>query len=367
MRRSLATLLCVLLAACRGESSRPIKIAVVAPLTGDLAADGRGLERAATMAVEEAGGPVKLVSFDDAGDPLRAVAIANEIAGDHDILAVVGPLTSGCAMDAARVYALGPVAMITPSATAPALTTQQDSPGWGGERVVFRLPPSDAAQAEALAEHATRSLGLKTAAVLHDRTPYGMGIAEAFRASFQKRGGTVSLYEPVERGARDFTGALDALRASRAGALFFGGVYPEAGPLLRQARAGGFTGAFLAGDGVKSPDFVKSAGAAAEDAVLSVGGVPLESLPSASEFSARYRARYGEDPRTFDHYAYEAARIALAAAAKNGRDRKKAVDWIRATRHESMMGPFMFDAKGDSLKSLVTVLKVRRGSFEPAF
>lgn len=367
MRRPLAPLLVALLAACGGPKAGPVKIAVTAPLSGDLAADGRGMERAASLAVEEAGGAVKLVSFDDGGDPLKAVAVANEISGDPDILAVVGPLTSGCAMDAARVYALGAVPMITPSATAPALTLQQDNPGWGGERVVFRLPPSDAAQAEALAEHAVRALGLKTAAILHDRTPYGMGIAEAFRASFQKRGGTVSLYEPVERGGRDFSGALDALRASRAEGLFFGGVYPEAGPLLKQARAGGFAGAFLAGDGVKSTDFVKSAGAAAEGAVLSVGGVPLESLPSAEEFAARYRARFGEEPRTFDHYAYEAARIALAAAAKHGRDRRKALAWIRATRHESMVGPFIFDAKGDSLKSLVTVLKVRRGSFEPAF
>lgn len=367
MRRALAALLAASLAACRPAADARPKLAVAVPLSGDLAADGRGIERAVALAVEEAGKPVDVASFDDAGDPYKAAAVARDVSADEAVIAVIGPLTSGCALEASKVYAAVGIPMLTPSATAPGLTLQQETGGWPGERVVFRLPPSDAMQGDALAEHLYRSLGVRDAAVLHDRTAYGLGIAESFRAAFEKRGGKVSLYDAVERGTKDFAPALDQLGRSKAGALFYGGVYPEAGPLLAQARARGFAGPFLAGDGVKSADFVRLAGPAAEGAVLSVGGVPLEDLPSAAEFVNKYASRYNEPPRTFDHYAYEAARIALGAAAKAGRDRRKALEWIRATRHESMVGPFIFDSKGDSLKSLVTVLRVERGRFVPAF
>jgi branched-chain amino acid transport system substrate-binding protein len=363
----LAASLLALSCACKGLSDAPPKLAVAVPLTGDLAADGRGVERAVTLAVEEAGKPVALASYDDGGDPLKAAAVARDIGADPEVVAVIGPLTSGCALEASRVYSEASLAMITPSATAPSLTAQQESGGWVGARVVFRLPPSDAMQGEALADHLYRNLGVRAAAVLHDRTVYGLGLAESFRAAFVKRGGAVTLFDAVERGARDFGPALDAVEGSGAGALFYGGVYPEAAPLVKQLRGRGFEGAFLAGDGVKSADFLAQAGAAAEDAVLSVGGVPLESLPSAADFVSHYTARFGEAPRTFDHYAYEAARIGMGAAAKAGKDRRKALEWIRTTRHESMVGPFIFDSKGDSLKSLVTVLRVRRGKFEPAY
>lgn len=367
MRRAAVALLLASLAACRGEKPAPVKIALSAPLSGPHAADGRSMERAVATAVEDSGSAVVLVVYDDRGDPLQAVSIAEQVVADPAVLAVVGPLSSGCAIDAARVYAQASVPMITPSATAPALTLQQASGGWPGARVVFRLPPSDAVQGDALAAHAVSHLRARTFVVMHDRTPYGMGLAEAFRASVEKRGGLVARTEPVERNATDFSAALDALMERPPDALFYGGLYTEAAPLLRQARARGFAGLFLAGDGVKNEDFLKGAGAAAEGALVSVGGVPLETLPSAADFVARFTARYGEPPRPFDHYGYEAARIALAAAAKNGRDRAKAVEWIRTTRHESMMGPFIFDANGDSLKSLVTILRVERGRFASVY
>ncbi len=367
MRRALLTLLAVFaLGACRGEigpGQSPLAVhAQRRPVRGPAAA----VERAASLAVEE---PAAWPCWRP-----RAAATRRSRRADHRSVADPGGLSAeeharlaSCAIDAARVYAHAGIPMITPSATAPALTLQQESGGWSGDRVVFRLPPSDAVQGDALGEHAVRRLGVRTFAVLHDRTPYGLGIAEAFRAAVEKRGATVTLFDAVERGGKDFDAALAAVDESRAGALFYGGVYPEAAPLLKRARARGFTGAFLAGDGVKSGDFVAGAGAAAEGAVLSVAGVPIEDLPSAADFVARYTARYGEPPRTFDHYGYEAARIALGAARKAGRDRKAALDWIRTTRHDSMVGPFIFDAKGDSLKSLVTVLKVERGRFTHAY
>ena len=373
--RPAAAALAWCLAAC-ARPEAPVKFAVIAPLTGELAADGQGMERAVTLAVEDARadgsltGPVEILALDDRADPAASAAAARQAAADPAVFAVIGPLTSGCAIEAARIFAASPLPMITPSATASELTLQQERPQWPGARVVFRLPPSDALQGDSDAEYALRRLNLKRMAVVHDGTPYGLGLADSFRRGFESRGGKTAAFLAIERGTGDYSVAAEQLAELRPDGIFYGGVYVEAGTLLKQARAAGFKGAFFSGDGAKSDDFFKFAGAAGNGAYFSVSGVALESLPSAADFIERYRKRWPDaSPRTFDHYAYEAARIALWALRKTGGDRKAAIDAIRSEPHEAMMGTFIFDAKGDSLKSLITTMKAdaRSRRFEPAY
>jgi branched-chain amino acid transport system substrate-binding protein len=364
------------LAACSRPAPAPVTLAVIAPLSGTLSADGRGLVRAATMAVEDARAAGALPrdaairAFDDRGDPDAAADAARDAAADPQVFAVLGPLTSGCAIRAARVLGPAGVPMITPSATAPELTLQQTRPDWRGARVVFRLPPSDAVQGESDAAYAFHRLGLRRMAVLHDGTAYGLGLAESFLRAFTGMGGTVGTFLRIEPGRTDLAAPSSALAQDAPDGVFYGGVYTDAGRLLAQSRAAGFRGVFMSGDGAKSRDFFKYAWDAADGAYLSVSGVPLELLPSAADFVKRYRARWGgDDPRTFDHYAYAAADIALDALRRSGGDRKAALGEIRRGRHEEMMGTFLFDAKGDSLKSLITMMKAdgRRKVFVPAY
>jgi branched-chain amino acid transport system substrate-binding protein len=373
--RSAAFLAASALAAC-ARTEPPVKLAVIAPMTGELAADGEGMQRAVTLAVEDARADgsltrsVEVLPLDDRAEPAASADAARTAAADPAVFAVIGPLTSGCAIEAARVLSADPMPMITPSATASELTLQQERPQWPGPRVVFRLPPSDALQGDSDAEYAMRRLNLKRVAVVHDATPYGLGLADAFRRGFESRGGQVLLFLPIERGAGDYSLAAQQLAELRPDGIFFGGVYVEAGRLIKQARAAGFGGAYFSGDGAKSDDFFKYAGSAGDGAYFSVGGVALESLPSAADFVARYRKRWSDAaPRTFDHYAYEAARIALWALKKTGGDRKAAIDAIRAEPHEAMMGTFIFDSKGDSLKSLITTMKAdaKTRTFEAAY
>ncbi|MFI5362856.1 MAG: branched-chain amino acid ABC transporter substrate-binding protein [Elusimicrobiota bacterium] len=361
-RTALAAVVLILSACAKPEP--PVKLAVIAPLSGELAADGEGLRRAVALALEDArageetGRAVEILALDDRADPAAAADAARRAAADPAVFAVIGPLTSGCAIEAARALAANPLPMITPSATASELTLQQERPDWSGARVVFRLPPSDTVQGDSDAEYARRRLALRRVAVLHDGTPYGRGLADSFQRGFELRGGTVPLSLAIERGVGDYGAAARRLASLRPDGVFFGGVYVEAGKLLKQARAAGFKGEFLSGDGAKSADFFLYSGDAGSGAYFSVSGVPLESLQGASGFSARYGRRWSNSaPRTFDHYAYEAARIALWALDKTGGDRKAEIEAIRSEPHEAMMGTFIFDAKGDSLKSLITIMK----------
>ncbi|PIR15928.1 MAG: hypothetical protein COV48_11675, partial [Elusimicrobia bacterium CG11_big_fil_rev_8_21_14_0_20_64_6] len=290
---------------------------------------------------------------------------------DPEVFAVIGHTTSGCSIDASRVYAQAPLVMITPSATATQLTAQQARPDWGGDRVVFRLPPSDDVQGEFAADYAVKRLSLKRFVLVHDRTPYGLGLAESFRGTLEQRGGTTLRFEAISRGDRDFSELVAAIAESRADAVFFGGLYPEAGLLIKQLRAKRWPGTFMSGDGSKTPDIYSVAGAAVDGSYFSVGGVPVEALPSAADFVARYQKRWeGATPRTFDHYGYAAARVALHALRRaGGPDRKKVLAAVRSSTVRTMVGDIVFDSKGDTLRGLVTMTKAdfARRAFEVSY
>jgi len=362
--------------ACAPDGSSTARLIVAVPITGDMAASGQGVERGVRMAVEDEaarGGlpPIAVVVFDDRSDPFEAATVARRAVDDPLVFAVIGHLTSGCALEASRVYAQAPLAMITPSATATALTAQQDRPDWGGERVVFRLPPSDAMQGEFAAEYAVKRLSLKRILMVHDRTPYGLGLAETFRGALERKGGASSGFEAVTPGDKDFTPVVKVITAMRPDAIFFGGIYLEAGLLIKQARAAGFKGAFLSGDATKNTDFFDAAGPAGDGAYISIGGVPVEALPSAADFVERYQKRWGgAQPRTYDHYGYEAARVALHALRKAGTpDRKKVLAAVRDTNLRAMVGDISFDSKGDTLRGIVTMTKAdyARKKFEVTY
>jgi len=368
VRRSAVLAALLLSCACSPDGGSTVRLLVAVPMTGDMAASGQGVERGVRMAVEDEtalGGlpKVEVVVSDDRSDPFEAAAVARRAVDDPLVFAVIGHLTSGCALEASRVYAQAALAMITPSATATALTTQQDRPDWGGERVVFRLPPSDAMQGEFAADYAVKRLSLKRFVLVHDRSPYGLGLAETYRGALERKGAAVAGFEAVSLGDKDFAATVKAILSARPDAVFYGGIYMEAGLLIRQARAAGYKGAFLSGDATKNADFFDAAGPAGDGAYISIGGVPVEALPSAADFVERYQKRWaGAVPRTYDHYGYEAARVALTALRRSGDpSRKKVLEAVRNTDMRAMVGDVAFDSKGDTLRGIVTMTKADFG------
>ncbi len=374
MRVNLA-LIFILASALTSCQTRPssVRLAVAVPLSGDLAADGQGILRAVKMAVAEAKTlpmPIEVVSYDDNGEPAGAATVAREIARDPLIMAVIGHLTSGCSIDAAKIYAHAGIPMVTPSATAPELTLQQMRVGWPGPRVVFRLVPSDAVQGSYAAGFAYDKLALRRFGIVQDQTPYGLGIVEEFQKRFAALGGKIAGVAAVSRGQRDFSAVIEDLRRENVDGILYGGVYTDFGPLLRQARIAGLAVPMLSGDGSKTDELFRLAGPAADGAYLTVSGVPVEHLPSAQDFAARYKARYPapeEALRTFDDYGYEGAGIVIESLRKSGPNRAKLLEVIRSEPHTTMLGDIVFDNKGDTLKSLVTMTRAdyKNKTFEP--
>ncbi|MFA6029026.1 MAG: branched-chain amino acid ABC transporter substrate-binding protein [Elusimicrobiota bacterium] len=357
-------------AACSPEP-RVARIAVAVPLTGDLSAGGQGVRRAVELSVEHAraqGGlpvPVEVVAFDDRAEPDTAVRAARLILADPRVVAVIGHYTSGCSLAAAPIYAAGSLAMLTPAATHPRLTAAQLEPGWPGPRNVFRLVPTDELQADRAAASAV-DRGLRRFTVLHDGTPYGRNLSEQFARRLERSGGRVAGLRGVPVGARDYGGLVEKVRADRPEAVFFGGAYPEFGLLLAQARRAGLKVPFLAGDGARAVEVFSLAGDAAEGALFTAPGRPLEKLDRGAEFLDAYRRRYpGAEPGPFDVFAYDAASIALEALRRAGPQRGPLLEALRGTRWRGLAGTTSFDRKGDTTLRSVTLYRASKGRFVP--
>jgi len=340
-----------------------VRIAVAGPLTGELASEGLGMQHSVEMAVADsvAGGEspwrFEVVPYDDRAEPEAAAQVAGRVAADPAVAVVIGHLTSGCAIAAAKVYSASGLAMITPSATSPDVTLQQTRPDWTGPRVAFRIPASDAVLGAYAADYAYNRFALRRMAVVDDGTPYGRDLAGAFRRRFEGKGGMIVPSRNVSRGETDFTALLSELQARRPDGLFFGGIHTEFGLMLKKARGLGLDFPFLGGDGAKAPELFTIAGPAAEGAYLAVSGVPVEDLPSATDFVENYRRLYGITPRVFDHCAYEAGLIAVECLRRHGADRELVLECLRTSRHSGMLGTIVFDAKGDTLKNVITMTR----------
>ena len=344
-RAALVTIACI--ASACGPKEKSVKIAIAVPLTGDMGTEGQGLRRAVEMAVEEANAakrfPYRLVAapYDDRADPKEAVNVANLVISDPNVVAVVGHYNSGCAIPAAKVYARAPVAMVSPAATNPEVTAQQNSKDWAGPRMVFRVVPTDDAQGSYAAMFAYKILGKRRMTLLHDKSPYGQGLAEQFKRAFLARGGKIASEDGISVGDKDFKALLTKLKGdvSKPEGIYFGGLYTEAGLLLKQMRELGLKEpfAFISGDGSKTPSIFDVAGDAADGAYLSIVGVPVEELPSAKTFIDNYKKRWtgsGEELKPFDHFGYEAAQVIFAAMQRaGGPDRIKVIDELRKQVH----------------------------------
>jgi branched-chain amino acid transport system substrate-binding protein len=354
-----------LLAGCSGGDGKTIKIALAVPLTGDDAAHGQGMKRGYEMAIEDAnasgklkGIKLELAEFDDRSDPKEAVTVANQIISDRQIVGVIGHLNSGCSIPASQVYARRNLVMITPASTNPKLTQQ-------GLKNVFRVCGTDDVQGSFCANYAFDTLKLNRVAVIHDKTAYGQGLAEEFQRQFAEDGGTVTSFNGIDRGEKDYKALLTRIKTETPQLLFFGGLYAEAGLISKQSKELGLGVPLMGGDGIFTNEYCRIAGNASEGDFASMVGLPPEKLPKAQEFLTRYHAKYPDkDVEPYDPLTYESTSLLVDALAALNLDESKLIDYISHMKHEGILGEVSFDERGDNRNKLISMNRVQDGKFE---
>ncbi len=293
-----------------------IVIGLIAPLTGAVAAYGdqvRNGAEAAVEAINKKGGilgeKVVLKLADDAGDPKQGVSAANLLVGEK-VKFVVGPVTSGVAMAASDVLAEHGTLMVTPTATAPALTSR-------GLSNVLRTCGRDDQQAEVAAKYVLKNLKDKRIAVLHDKGTYGKGLADAFKKGINDGGVKEALYLTLTPGEKDLSAVITRLKAANIDLIYFGGYHPEGGLLARQLKDAGISATIIGGEGLSNTEFWAIADQSAAGSLFT-NATDAQKSPDSAEAVAALKAK-GIPAAAFTLNAYAAVEVLKAGIEKVGK------------------------------------------------
>jgi branched-chain amino acid transport system substrate-binding protein len=354
------------------QDAKVIKIASQSPLSGPQSVLGTGIRNAIELAIEQKKGnleamgfTIEFVPFDDQATPDVGVANAQNLVNDPAILAVVGHLNSGVAIPSSEVYADNNLVMLSPANTNPQITDRNLF-------TVNRICGRDDTQGAAGAAFAGTLEGVESVYVLHDNTAYGQGLAEFFAAAAPANGLAVVGGPEGTSETANFDGIIQPILALAPDLVYFGGIYSQTGIFIQQARAAGYEGVFMGGDGFDSTEFAQLAGDAGVGTYYTSVAAPVSVYPDAAQFAADYEAKFGEGPQPFAAQAYDSASIiihALEIAAQRSQgeipSRVLVASIVRDTHDfDGITGTYTFDAVGDPEVGLYYILRVT--SADPA-
>ena len=344
-----------------------VKIGHVAPVSGAQAHFGKDNENGARMAIEDlnakgtmiGGKKVKfeLLAEDDAADPKQGTAAAQKLC-DAKVAGVAGHLNSGTTIPASKIYNDCGIPMITPSATNPNLT----KPGY---KTTFRLLANDNALGAGLAFYAADTLKLKSVAIIDDRSAYGQGVADVFKKSAASKGMKVVDEQFTTDKATDFMAILTAIKAKKPDAIFYGGMDPQAGPMLRQLEQLGMADVkFFGGDGICTSELIKlAAGAKTLDNVICAeGGASLAKMPGGTAWKARYDAKYPGQFQVYSPYVYDAVMVLADAMVRaKSADPKVYTAEIGKANYQGVTTKVQFESNGELKNPAMTLYTYKGG------
>lgn len=357
-------------------------IGIMAPLSGDLSALGKGIQHSVELAVKQANESgelgdwtLKTKEMDDEGKPDVGQNAATSLVGEDNIIGAVGPLNSSVGQIVQPVFESAGVALVSPANTNPALTKGADfeTAPKRQNKTYFRTATTDAVQGPFAANYVFKDAGAKKVATIHDKKAYGQGLVTAFTKEYKKLGGEIVAEETINPDDSNFSAVIAAVKSKNPDVVYYGGEYPQAGPLSKQMKAAGLNVPLMGGDGIFSPEFINLAGKTESNGDFSTSvGAPTEKLASAKKFIKDYEAAGYADPyEAYGAYSYDAATAIIeafkAAKPKELKDakaaRKAVVEQLSNVKFDGVTGKVGFDEYGDNTSRVLTVYKVVDGKW----
>ena len=332
------------------QAADPIKIGMVAPLTGPGAESGRFQTQGAKLAAEEinkAGGvlgrPLELVIEDDQTTNPGVVLAFSKLAGDADIPAFLGPIRS------TQIHAMAPDALklgkpVMIGGTDPALTHM-------GNPWLFRFRPNDSYSARVIADFGVKTLGKKKWAIVHSTDAFGTAGMKNLVEALKGQGIEPALVQGYPNNSQDFTPVALAIKQSGADVM---GTYmtfePDQGIFAKQLRQLGVTLSWVGSPTTVTTTALKLAGPALYGS-YAVVDFNRDSNPTAKEFAAKYEAAYKSPPDIFASWSYDALHVlANAIGSAKSLDPEKVRQAILAVKgYQGAEGTYNFDKNGDGL------------------
>src|SRR5262245_6960656 len=325
---------------------------------------GHGMD----MAVDEVnakgginGRRLRIVREDDGETVDQGRVVAQRLAANPEVVAVIGHLESYITNPAAAIYDLAGVLLVAPTATDPELTEQ-------GYHMVFRTTFTDKQIGSEMARVAS-ARGYKRMAIYYIRNRYGRGLANAFEETFNAGGGVVvdrQSYDPNEAAnGRPIGALLDDWKTRELQALFIAGEAPQAALVIAEARRKGMNLPVLGGDAMGTPELFASGGKSVDGATIASPFHPDDPRPEVQQFDVAFKKRYGQRPDTAAALAYDSVRILAEGMGKAG---SSVPEKVARALHGLNAGPgvtgrFSFAESGDLRSHALVTIVARDGRF----
>ncbi|MBV8979739.1 MAG: branched-chain amino acid ABC transporter substrate-binding protein [Acidimicrobiia bacterium] len=366
---AVAAVMATVVAACGGGSSKSsssgssgsaIKIGFFGALTGSNSPQlGINIRNGEKLAMDQynktAKTKVTLVPYDSQGDPAQAPQLAQKAISDK-VVAVIGPAFSGESKAADPIFEQGQIPNLSASATNAKLQLN----GW---KYFHRLLANDDKQGPADADYISKKLAAKKVAVIDDASEYGKGLGDVVRS---KLGSAVTVNDSVDpkAAAGNYSSTVNKVNAGKVDAVFYGGYYQDAGPLLKQLRDGQFKGAFVSGDGSLDQKLIDEAGTtAAEGAYITCACLlaGASSDPAAQQFTKDYKASSGADPGTYSAEAYDGTNAVLKAIAAGNTTAQTINQFLTTVDFKGITKEIKFDPQGEVQGGAIYMYQVKDG------
>jgi branched-chain amino acid transport system substrate-binding protein len=311
------------------KSGEPIKIGTLLAISGDVAFLGTDSQHGAALAIDYLDGTfdakngqllghdVTLVNEDDGCSADGGQAGATKLAADPTILSVIGTSCSSSALGVAdKIFSDKGILLISPSNTNPNLTAEGTH-----QPFYLRTAHNDKIQGAIVADFAITKLGAKTAATIHDESPYADALAAVFRDNFMKQGGSITASEAISSKDTDFHPLLTSIGGGAPDFLYYPDFDPACALIAKQAKeVSGLENTALAGsDGCLEKAYIDTGGSAVDGSYSS--GPDLSGFANGAfykdQFLPAYDSQFGGKPTsTFHAHAYDAMNILFKAIEK---------------------------------------------------
>ncbi|HEA52214.1 MAG TPA: branched-chain amino acid ABC transporter substrate-binding protein [Marinobacter antarcticus] len=338
-----------------------VTFGVQAPITGQYANEGQGIEKAVKLIAKqlnEAGGllgkDVKVVSCDDEGKATQAALCGRDLA-NQEVFAVIGSYTSGATAASQPVLDRANI-LQTSDGTAEQLTQK-------GYKLFFRNAPPNSAEAEFTGEYLVNAKEYKRIAIIKDHSSFAKGLGEATAAAVEKQGGNIVFDGFITAGSQDYRSILTKIKSENPDIIYFSGYYSDGGLIRSQQASLNIDADFVGGDANQNVKFAEIAGGAAEGSVIINVPAPANlPYPEAKQFLQDYQDAYGESPPSIFTLTNTDGMRAIVKAVQETEsfDPEKVAAYLHELRDfPGFTGPLGFDENGERLGSAFQAFEVQ--------
>lgn len=352
-----------------------VKIGAILAVTGPASFLGGPEARTLEMLVEQtnaAGGingrSVELIIKDSGGNPEKAISFAKQLIEEEQVVAVLGPSTSGETMTIKKLFEQAQTPLISCAAAEVIVNPVA--------RFVFKTPQKDSFAAQKIFQ-TMNDMGISRIAVLAGNTGFGKAGKEQLLEIAPDMGIEIVEAEVYDAKATDLSAVVAKIKANKdVQAVVNWSIVPAQAIVAKNMRQAGWDVPLFQSHGFGNIKYVEAAGAAAEGIIFPAGRLLVaESLPDdhpqkalLMKYIAAYEARYNEAASTFGGHAYDAFIVARAAIEKAGTDKAKIRDEIEKIKNlPGTGGVFSFSAEDHNGLDIdaFEMITVKDGKFVP--